>query len=362
MEQDQEALLHELLNGNGSNSASSVPPTSRPAPKGLGVGLGGRGAGLASRPQSRPILAPEDAAELAELAAYSASHGVPIPIASALAPSVASSSSRPQASQAHTQQPNPSSLKPVGSPFFTSGGSSSSKPGSSSSKPGGSSMQNLMQRTEAALAKQSNYKGQRDTSADQPPAGGGMGPGMGFPGLGSPGAEDSFMQAMMGMLGGGGGGALPDFGQLMSGGEPTEMMLSLILNKTALYEPMKELALRYPEWLSTHQDTVTPDELARYTAQLVSIHRVCKHFEEDSKDFKLLMQLMQEMQALGDPPPDIIASMSGGALNGQGEAMSHELQQLMQSDLGMDPEGDMDDLPDIDEKAAKELQEKCLMQ
>lgn len=68
------------------------------------------------------------------------------------------------------------------------------------------------------------------------------------------------------------------------------------------------------------------------------------------------------MQALGDPPPDIIASMSGGALNGQGEAMSHELQQLMQSDLGMGPEGDMDDLPDIDEQAAKELQEKCLMQ
>lgn len=113
-------------------------------------------------------------------------------------------------------------------------------------------MQNLMQRTEAALAKQSNYKGQRDTSADQPPAGGGIGPGMGFPGLGLPGTEDSFMQAMMGMLGGGGGGALPDFGQLMNGGEPTEMMLSLILNKTALYEPMKVcLHLEHAGWCET---------------------------------------------------------------------------------------------------------------
>lgn len=57
----------------------------------------------------------------------------------------------------------------------------------------------------------------------------------------------------------------------------------------------QELAEQYPIWLERHKDSGNPD-LTRYRTQLGAINKVCSHFAEDSKDFKRLIELMQEVR------------------------------------------------------------------
>lgn len=75
------------------------------------------------------------------------------------------------------------------------------------------------------------------------------------------------------------------------------------------------------------------------------------------------------MQELGDPPPDIISSMSGGLLpaqgptHEQGTALSQEIQQLMNQEIQQDGLGD--DVGDDDrfsDEEAMQLRDKCAMQ
>lgn len=114
---------------------------------------------------------------------------------------------------------------------------STSHPNPATAKPQKSSMQNLMQRTEEALSKQSNYKGQRDATAAAQAEGGRGSSGGG-------GGSEGLMPSLMAMLGGL-GNSLPDMGPMPAGlggvgtADPAEMLLSLILNKDSLYGPMK---------------------------------------------------------------------------------------------------------------------------
>lgn len=137
------------------------------------------------------------------------------------------------------------------------GQSSISHPNTATTKPPKSSMQNLMQRTEEALSKQSNYKGQRDATAAAQAAGG-----RGLFGGGG-GVSQGLMPSLMSMLGGL-GNSLPDMGPGPAGlggagpADPGEILLSLILNKESLYAPMKvSFSIRFLFPGTKERDTFT---------------------------------------------------------------------------------------------------------
>eukprot|EP00892_Ulva_mutabilis_P008329 jgi/Ulvmu1/5869/UM025_0131.1 len=114
---------------------------------------------------------------------------------------------------------------------------------------------------------------------------------------------DAMSQAMQG-----GGGQADSF---------VETLMHGLLSKEVLYDPLKDIADRFPEWLEANRGTLSEEELARYEAQLAYITEVLDLLEQhgDSK-FDELLQLLQELQAMGQPPQELLAQMKGTAGGG----------------------------------------------
>lgn len=90
-----------------------------------------------------------------------------------------------------------------------------------------------------------------------------------------------------------------------------EQIMHQLLSKDVLYEPLKEIGEQYPDWLDRHAGSLQPEERDRYERQLGYIQEICGLLEEhgDSK-FPELMELLQQMQALGQPPAEIVEKLS----------------------------------------------------
>ncbi|KAK9695489.1 Peroxisome chaperone and import receptor [Basidiobolus ranarum] len=92
-----------------------------------------------------------------------------------------------------------------------------------------------------------------------------------------------------------------------------EGMMGQLLTKDVLYEPMKELASKYPKWLEDNKDSLPPSDYKRYEAQYDYVAQIVAHFETESKDKskgKSVMELMQGMQECGQPPADILKELA----------------------------------------------------
>ncbi|KAJ9079683.1 Peroxisome chaperone and import receptor [Entomophthora muscae] len=110
----------------------------------------------------------------------------------------------------------------------------------------------------------------------------------------------------------------PDFEKAIEG------MMGQIMTKDLLYEPMKDLTDKYPEWLALNKEKISADDYALYSQQQKIVSEVVESFEkqstddkgevieceENSKLQKRVMQLMQEMQELGQPPADLLKMIS----------------------------------------------------
>ncbi|KAI4237887.1 MAG: hypothetical protein LQ349_001508 [Xanthoria aureola] len=107
-----------------------------------------------------------------------------------------------------------------------------------------------------------------------------------------------------------------------SAGEPefSKMLMTMmeqLTNKDILYDPMKELNDKFPDWMSDHKASVEADDLLRYQRQQRLITEIVCKFEEstysdaNAKDREHIVKLMQEMQAAGSPPADLVGDMSG---------------------------------------------------
>jgi peroxin-19 len=100
-------------------------------------------------------------------------------------------------------------------------------------------------------------------------------------------------------------------------GELSKMFLGMmeqLTNKEMLYEPMKELDNKYPEWLDKNKSKLPAVDFARYTNQQKIVKEIVGKFEEkgyndnDSKCREYIWERMQRMQAEGSPPEDLIAN------------------------------------------------------
>lgn len=76
--------------------------------------------------------------------------------------------------------------------------------------------------------------------------------------------------------GGLGEGSEEEFSKMLLG------MMEQLTNKEILYEPMKELNEKYPEWLEKNKATVSAEDLARYKEQHRLAGEIVAKFEEKS--------------------------------------------------------------------------------
>ena len=81
-------------------------------------------------------------------------------------------------------------------------------------------------------------------------------------------------------------------------------MMDQLLSKDVLYPSLVDLCAQYPEWLASHRDEISAEDLARYGRQLEVMRAICGEFEaereRDSSEVKharteRILQLMQQV-------------------------------------------------------------------
>lgn len=113
-------------------------------------------------------------------------------------------------------------------------------------------------------------------------------------------------------LGGGdgptGGGAGFNSDHFMEG------MMEQLLSKELMYEPMKQVTDKFPEWLASKKDTLSAEEWDQRNRQYDCFRRLVQAYEseEEGKETAKLLEIMQEVQEYGQPPPEIINEIAPG--------------------------------------------------
>jgi len=97
-----------------------------------------------------------------------------------------------------------------------------------------------------------------------------------------------------------------------------EAMMGQLMSKDVLYEPLKELHEKFPDYLAKHDSALSPEDRKRFEAQISCIERLLTEFEaktyhdEDEKTREKIVQLMSELQAHGSPPEEIMGPLPPG--------------------------------------------------
>ena len=125
--------------------------------------------------------------------------------------------------------------------------------------------------------------------------------------------EDMLAQLLKAMETESRGGADGDDGEL------SKMFLGMmeqLTNKDMLYEPMKELDEKFPEWLvkKEQEGKLPAEDMTRYRNQRGIVREIVGKFEErgysdgDPRCREFIWERMQRMQNEGSPPEDLIAN------------------------------------------------------
>ncbi|KNG86482.1 hypothetical protein ANOM_005123 [Aspergillus nomiae NRRL 13137] len=103
-------------------------------------------------------------------------------------------------------------------------------------------------------------------------------------------------------------------------------MMEQLSNKEMLYEPMKELDAKFGPWLVENKgkEKFSDEEMERFEKQATIASQIVAKFEEpgytdeDAKCREYVWGKMQEMQAAGSPPEELVANPFGQDLKGPG--------------------------------------------
>jgi peroxin-19 len=92
--------------------------------------------------------------------------------------------------------------------------------------------------------------------------------------------SDDFLAELLKQMQGGGGldgeGNEEEFSKMLMG------MMEQLTNKEILYEPMKELNDKFPEWLDKNREKTPADDLKRYEEQQTLVREIVAKFEEST--------------------------------------------------------------------------------
>lgn len=100
------------------------------------------------------------------------------------------------------------------------------------------------------------------------------------------------------------------------GGDPglagaLDSFMSTLLSKEVLYEPLRQISMRYPSYLAAAREKgVAADALQRYTRQAALVAELLSVFDRSPQDVDRIMALMQDMQRCGAPPPEIMQDIA----------------------------------------------------
>jgi len=124
--------------------------------------------------------------------------------------------------------------------------------------------------------------------------------------------EDDMLAEMMKAMQSGaldGEGGEEEFSKMLLG------MMEQLTNKEILYEPMKELDDKFPDWMEKNKGKVDEGDMKRYKEQQIYVREIVKRFElktykdENTADREYIVERMQKMQGAGSPPQDLVGSM-----------------------------------------------------
>ncbi|KAI8973111.1 Pex19 protein family-domain-containing protein [Trametes punicea] len=97
-----------------------------------------------------------------------------------------------------------------------------------------------------------------------------------------------------------------------------ENMMSQLMSKEVLYEPLKELHDKFPSYLEENASKLSEEDKKRYSSQSAVVAQIVATFEDPSytdddpqKGLKIV-ELMQEMQGYGSPPAEIMGPLPPG--------------------------------------------------
>ena len=82
-------------------------------------------------------------------------------------------------------------------------------------------------------------------------------------------------------------GEKEDFSQVVDG------MMRQLLSKELMYEPMKQVCEKYPEWLAMQVDALSKEDYERYGTQYQYFQRIVAVYETEPDNFPRIMELMQ---------------------------------------------------------------------
>ncbi|KAG2137421.1 Pex19-domain-containing protein [Suillus bovinus] len=94
-----------------------------------------------------------------------------------------------------------------------------------------------------------------------------------------------------------------------------ETMMGQLMGKDVLYEPLKELSDKFPDYLKANAITLTSDDKSRYDAQIICIKQLLQIFEskdytdDDDKTRIKIVDLMGELQKHGSPPEEVMGPL-----------------------------------------------------
>ncbi|KAG2057926.1 Pex19-domain-containing protein [Suillus hirtellus] len=97
-----------------------------------------------------------------------------------------------------------------------------------------------------------------------------------------------------------------------------EAMMGQLMGKDVLYEPLKELSDKFPDYLEANAATLTADDKSRYDAQIICMKQLLEIFESkdyadnDDKTRLEIVDLMGELQKHGSPPEEIMGPLPPG--------------------------------------------------
>lgn len=113
-------------------------------------------------------------------------------------------------------------------------------------------------------------------------------------------SDDDFMTEILKNLSAGsldGEGGEEELSKVLMG------MMEQLTNKEILYEPMKELNDKFPDWLEKHKDSLPQEELMKYQLQRELVREMVSKFEEstysddNAADREYILDRMQKVRA-----------------------------------------------------------------
>ncbi|KAF9891149.1 Peroxisome chaperone and import receptor [Aspergillus nanangensis] len=123
-------------------------------------------------------------------------------------------------------------------------------------------------------------------------------------------SDDLVAQLLKAVEAGAGSGDDGDLTKMFMG------MMEQLSNKEMLYEPMKELDTKFKPWMAENKGkgSVSEEDMKRYESQATIVSQIVSKFEEpgytdeDPKCREYVWERMQEMQAAGNPPEELVAN------------------------------------------------------